>query len=249
MKRGREERLQIQPQHAEHGFTLLELLVSMTVVSLLATTVLFSWRIAAGAWGRASQLVENQRRVAAAHQVLEGQIAEMVSYAPWRRQGIADVFFQGEGQTARFLSHYSLTHRARSGLYRIEYQIAEAGDGTRQLLMNEVPAPNPEESGLLLVGTEQNPQGLLRHFAPFERKPETRVLLDELSEAHFEYYRPAGPWGPGSWLAEWFGRGNELPRAMAIRLTPKAGNGSLPPVSIVAAIASYAGSLPDASGL
>jgi prepilin-type N-terminal cleavage/methylation domain-containing protein len=236
---------------AENGFTLLELLVSMTVVSLLATTVLFGWRIAAGAWGKANQLVEAQRRAAATQQLLEEQMAEMVPKAPWQRKGMGDVFFQGERQTARFLSRYSLANRARSGLSRIEYQIVTTSDGTQQLLMNELPERNPEASGLLLTGSEQKPEGTVLHFVPFERTPQTRVLLENLKEARFEYYRSSGTLGgplvAGAWVSDWASRGNELPRAMAIRLTSGPDTGALQSVSVVARIENFAWSMPVVS--
>jgi prepilin-type N-terminal cleavage/methylation domain-containing protein len=225
---------------ARNGFTLLELLVSMTVVSLLATTVLFSWRIAAGAWGKANQLVEELRRAAATQQLLETQMAEMVPTAHWQRKGMGDVFFQGERQTARFLSRYSLANRARSGLYRIEYQIVTTSDGTQQLLMNEVPERNSDASGLLLTGAEQKPEGTVLRFAPFERRPETRVLLDGLREAHFEYYRLAGPLGAAGWVSDWTSLGSQLPRAMAIRVTPGPDDAARRTVSVVAGIENYA---------
>ena len=56
MKRNRE-------QKAGAGFTLLELLVSITIVSLLATTVLFGWRIAASAWQKANIHLQRSRTV------------------------------------------------------------------------------------------------------------------------------------------------------------------------------------------
>ena len=229
----------IRHSSLEGGFTLMELLVSMTIISLLSTTILFGWRIAAGAWGRASELVEEQRRVSAIHQVLEMQIAEMLPVSPWLGQGNLSVFFQGEPQTARFLSRYSLLTRSRSGLYRIEYQIVDAGDGSHQLLVNEIPVGNADESGSLLIGQEQHPDETKWQFAPFERTPQTRVLLEDLEEAHFEYYRPASALGEGGWVPEWTGGGLELPRAMAIRLTARPKANDLQPVSIVAGIENF----------
>lgn len=229
----------IRHSSLEGGFTLMELLVSMTIISLLSTTILFGWRIAAGAWGRANELVEEQRRVSAIHQVLEMQIAEMLPVSPWLGQGNLSVFFQGEPQTARFLSRYSLLTRSRSGLYRIEYQIADAGDGSHQLLVNEIPVGNVVDSGSLLSGREQDTDGMKLQFVPFERTPQTRVLLDNLEEAHFEYYRPASPSGGGGWVPEWAGGGIELPRAMAIRLTAQRDANDLQPVSIVAGIENF----------
>lgn len=223
----------------ERGFTLMELLVSMTVISLLAVTILFGWRIAAGAWGRANELVEEQRRVAAIQQLLATQMAEMTPVTPWRRQGNATVFFQGERQTARFLSRYSLGSRSRSGLFRVEYRIADGNDGTQQLVLKEIPVSNPNELGVLRIGSEPGPEGVLLRFAPFERTARTRVLLEELTEAHFEYYRPTRSLGPGGWVSEWRAQGNELPRAMAIRFNTRPVPNRLQPATIIAAIETF----------
>jgi prepilin-type N-terminal cleavage/methylation domain-containing protein len=221
------------------GFTLLELLVAVTVVSLLSTTILFGWRIAANAWGRASELVEEQRRVAATHELLQEQMAAMVPYSPWVRQGRQDVFFQGEPQTARFLSRYSLENRSGSGLYLVEYQMAETLDGTCQLLFNEIPLRNPEEAGALFTSAEESPAGPILRFSPVERTAKTRVLLERLAQCRMEYYRPAESQQPGRWTEQWISRGTELPRGMAIRIESRAEPNELRPVSVVAGITNY----------
>lgn len=224
---------------SECGFTLMELLVSMTIISLLAVTILFGWRIAAGAWGRASQLVDEQRRVAAIDQVLETQMAEMLPATPWLRQGNAAVFFQGEPRTARFLSRYSLVNRSRSGLYLVEYQISDGPSGTQQLLLNESPVENQDELGTLRADAPQSADSSQPRFVSFERTPQTRVMLEEITGAHFEYYQPAGPLGPGGWVSRWQGQANELPRAMAIRFSANPAPNRLQPAAVVARIEDY----------
>ncbi|MGH9783208.1 MAG: PulJ/GspJ family protein, partial [Terriglobia bacterium] len=120
--------------HHEAGVTLLELLVSITIVALLAATALFAWRVGVSAWEKAGTQLEKGRHVLSAHQLLQEQIASMVPYEAWTQQGARAVFFQGEGQTARFVSRTSLAHRAASGLFLIEYHVTEADGGTKQLL-------------------------------------------------------------------------------------------------------------------
>jgi hypothetical protein len=218
---------------------LLELLVSMSVLSLLATTVLFGWRIAAGSWGRVNTMVDEQRRVESVQQVLERQIADMVPVAPWLRQGSASVLFQGEREAARFVSRYSLLHRGRSGLYQIEYQIMEADGGGKQLLLNESPMRSASDVADLLIGTDQTSAGTVLRFAPMERNAATRVLLENAAELYFEYYRPASGANQAGWVDQWTARVNEVPRAMAIRVTPAPGRSRLQPVPVVVAIRNY----------
>ncbi|MBI2816746.1 MAG: prepilin-type N-terminal cleavage/methylation domain-containing protein [Acidobacteria bacterium] len=220
------------------GFTLLELLVSMTIVSLLATTVLFGWRVAVSAWEKASSHLQKSRTVLATNHLLQEQMASMVPY-----RGIAStgfhLFFQGEPLTARFLSRYSLTGRANSGLYRIEYQVVEAEDGTKQLLMNEVPVTSREELGALIQQADPASFSPQLRFAPFERGPRTVVLLAGVKDCRFEYYKAASALEAGTWVPEWLGTMNELPRAMAIRITPSDDPAGVAPASVVAAIRDF----------
>jgi prepilin-type N-terminal cleavage/methylation domain-containing protein len=244
---------------AEEGVTLLELLVSITIVALLAATALFAWRVGVSAWEKADAQLGKDRHVLAAHQLLQEQIASMVPYeARAERRGRA-VFFQGEGETARFVSRYSLANRAASGLYLIEYHVAEQPGGTpstsllssrtggvragKQLLLRETPVRGSEELGARIADIESDPEGFRLRLPAFERDAETVVLLEGLQECRFEYFRltpNAQPEGDlGNWTDEWVSRGNELPSAMRIHAVSSEDSGDLRPVTIVAAIRNF----------
>lgn len=220
------------------GFTLLELLISITIVSLLATIILFGWRIATSAWQRANSRLSQDRTVLASHHLLQQQMASMVPYRARTQRGGQEFFFQGEPQAARFLSLYSLTSRARSGLYLIEYQVTEQPGGTKQLLLNEIPVTSREELGALITGAEANPRGRVLQFAPFERGPQTVVLLDDLEECRFEYYSYRPP-EPGVWTDQWTSFNEELPRSMTIRAVSSVDSSGLLPVSITSSIRDF----------
>ncbi|OFW24029.1 MAG: hypothetical protein A3H27_09710 [Acidobacteria bacterium RIFCSPLOWO2_02_FULL_59_13] len=222
------------------GFTLLELLVSVTIVGLLAVTILFGWRVAASAWQRADRHLREQRVVVATHQVLEEQMASMVPYRVSPAQGPPIIFFQGDPEAARFVSRYSLADRARSGLYLIEYRIVEQRDGKKQLLVNEFPLHGPEELRALLEGVELSTVGSILRFDSFHEGPRTRTLLAGLQECRFQYYRPPRFNDPGGWTEQWVNVVDELPRGMAIRAVPAAGARNLQPVSVVATIQGFA---------
>ena len=221
------------------GFTLMELLVSMTVLSLLVTTILFSWRIAAGAWQKASTHLERSRTVLAVNHLLQEQMASMVPYHVVTSTGIQSLFFQGEGQVARFLSRYSMAGRMNSGLYRIEYQIVDGPDGTKQLLMNEYTVRSREELASLMTPPDPSLATQLFRFAPFQRTPQTFMLIEGLKECRFEYYKPPLLPDPGSWVSRWTSIQADLPQGMAIRIVAPADSADLKPVSIVAAIRNF----------
>lgn len=226
-------------RRARSGFTLLELLIAMTILSLLATTALFGWRIAASAWQKANSHLQESRAILETNQLLLEQMSSVVFYRALTASGASELFFQGEPQTARFVSRYSLTDRASSGLYRIEYQIVEQTDGTKQLLLNEFPVRSRQELGALIVDSETTSDGKVLIFAPFAHMARTRVLLEGLKECRFEYYEPPLPSKPGIWKERWIANTPELPRSIAIRLVSQTDSADLKPVSIVAAIRHY----------
>ena len=231
----------------EAGVTLLELLVSITIVSLLATTALFAWRVGVSGWEKASIQLERDRTVLAVHELLTEQIASMTPYQTPIEQGGQILFFQGEEETARFVSRYSLTHRSASGLYLVEYHVAEQQDGTRQLLFREEPVRGVEELGARVAGRDAESGVLRTRFHPFERGEAARVLLEGLQECRFEYYQPATPTRPGSWTSDWHGGANEIPPAIRIHALAPKDAGDLKPVTITAMVRNYARRQPPSS--
>ena len=221
------------------GFTLLELLVSMTILSLLATTILFGWRIAISAWQKASDHLERSRTVLEANQLLERQIASMLPYRTSTVKAGQVLFFQGEPRTARFLSRYSLTGRSSSGLYRIEYQIADMTAGGKELLMNEFPVQSDQELASLFSLPDPASTVKMLQFVSFERGPQTVVLLTGLQDCRFEYFKPAFANEAAHWTDQWAGPSTELPRAMAIRVALPESPSELQPSSVVAEIRNF----------
>src|SRR5260370_5889901 len=115
--------------------------------------------------------------------------------------GGAEVFFEGTTKSARLLTRYSLDGRAGSGLHRVEYEISEGPNGTRQLWMNEFLVRNREELGSLILGTEDDTTARILRFAPFERGMQTLTLIEGVQDCRFEYYRSPGPYQPGAWVS------------------------------------------------
>ena len=224
------------------GFTLLELLVAITVVSLLATAVLFSWRVASSAWQKVNQRLETDRTILATHQLLQEQMASLIPYRTLSLQGSRELFFQGEPEAARFVSRYSLERRARSGLYEIAYQVEQDRDGSKRLLLRETPLLGRDALSEVLLGAEMSPEGKLLKFRPFERDSQVVVLLENLQECRFEYYQPRTGLEAEGWVEAWRPRDNELPRAMRIRAVGRAQSGTLASDTLVAAIRNYSAS-------
>ena len=62
------------------GFTLMELLVSMTIVGFLALAILFGFRIGTNAWAKGETGMERIRTTQATFDLLNRQLGSVVDY-------------------------------------------------------------------------------------------------------------------------------------------------------------------------
>ena len=140
----------------ERGITLIEMLIAVTLLSLLSVAVLFGMRIGLNAMERSNDRLMTNRKVLGVERVLTQQIAGMMPVmadcvtnpqAPPARLP----FFQGEPETMRFVSSYSLNEAGRGYPRVLEYQViaGENGAGVR-LIVNESWYSGPTSAGSIL---------------------------------------------------------------------------------------------------
>ena len=197
------------------GVTLIELLIAVSLVSLVSLGILFSIRVGVNAMGRSNNLVMANRRVLGIQRAIEQQVAGiMMVDANCRSAPGAGIqrqaFFQGESASLRFVSSYSLQEAARGYARILEYQVIpmESGRGVR-LVVNERLYTGPESTGALCLG------GAPPQFTPVAIGPDSFVLADRLEYCRFSYLeaRPLRVWLP-RWIRQ------DLPLAVRIEMTP-----------------------------
>lgn len=205
------------------GVTLIELLIAVSLVSLLAVGILMAIRVGVNAMEKTNNRFLSNRRVLGAQRALEQQIAglfvtradcQVGPGAPPTRLP----FFQGEPAAMRFVSSYSLQESSRGYPRILEYSVipGEKGQGVR-LVVNERLYSGPESTGALCVGAGPPGEGAL--FRPIEVGPNSFVLADRLAFCHFAYLEPAPPSEPQRWLPRWV-RADLLPLAIRIEMAP-----------------------------
>ncbi|MBL8235281.1 MAG: homocysteine S-methyltransferase family protein, partial [Bryobacterales bacterium] len=111
------------------GVTLLELLIAVTLLSLLVAGVLTAMRAGLTALSRTNARVIANRKAVGAQRILEQQLAGFMpviaecnaagGQGPFTRVP----FFQGETQTMRFVSTYSLGDASRGVPRILEFQV------------------------------------------------------------------------------------------------------------------------------
>ncbi len=190
------------------GVTLIEVLIAVSLLSLLSVGMLMAMRVGLNALNRANSRLIDNRRVIGVERILEQQIAGLVPVmamcaVPQAR--VRMTFFQGEPQAMRFVSTFSLTEAWRGRPQLLEYLVIPRDDGEGvRLVVNEVPYTGAEGAGNLCLGPVPGPTGdLVPRFLPIQAGPRSFVLADRLAACKFSYLAPAPVGTPPPALPVW----------------------------------------------
>jgi len=204
------------------GVTLMELLIAVTLVSLLSVGILFALRVGLNAMEKANTRLMSNRRVLGAQRALEQQIAGLMPVTADCRSApdappVKMPFFQGEPQSMRFVSSFSLEEAGRGYPRIVEFQVIPGEDqqGVR-LVVNELLYWGPMSTGMLCLGPSPALPGPM--FRPIEVGPRSFVLADRLAYCRFSYQELAPPPELRRWVVRWIRP--ELPAAIRIEMAP-----------------------------
>jgi prepilin-type N-terminal cleavage/methylation domain-containing protein len=191
------------------GVTLIELMISITLVAAIITGLLLAMRTSLLAYDRVNQRLEENRRAVGMEQTLERQIGGVIPIVG--DCGTARIpLFGGDQQSLRFLSQYSLAEGSRGYPRILEYQVAPDPSGGVRLMMNERLYGGPSTIGPLCSGNV---------FLPVQLGPESIQAVGRLAFCRFAYreFLPdallAGNWFP-SWTRP------ALPGAVRVEMAP-----------------------------
>ncbi len=225
------------------GLTLMEVLVAISLLSLLSVAILTSLRVGAAAWGKANDSLMLDRRIATANAIFHSALENILPvYAEFQQGPVASpvvfLFFQGQPESMRFVTGYSLQGGPRAGLRLMELQVVDGPRGKR-VLLNERPYGGPRAAGSLVTGASPDPSaGELRlFFAPIEPQPNSFVIADELEGCMFSYLLQETPYDAGRWVSVWQ-RLTAIPGAVSIQMAGRADSARLRPVTVTAPIRS-----------
>lgn len=161
---------------AAGGFTLLELLVALSILALIVGSVTAGLRLTSASIGRGEEAVREAARLRAAVGIVERSIRS-ADPVPVSTGSGAILFFLGEGKRVRFLS-------ARP-------PVALGPGGPRLMSFHEAPGP---EGGLAVSAASPFRVGGAGSWDGTEGQ---RILLPGAGELSFSY--SAGPDDKGQW--------------------------------------------------
>jgi general secretion pathway protein J len=187
------------------GFTLIEVVVSMTILGFILVIIFGAFRLSLSAWDRGEKTREEYQRQRTAIQLISRQIKSMVPYKIKTQKAEGDyIAFEGRAQSVKFVSTLSLKSIQPDGFVFAIYDFKEGG----------------QEGGRLVVYEQRV---VNKDFFEDRPKEEQEVnLLEGVSDVRFEYFREEDneKTRAEGWLTEWNAKEEkELPTAL--RMTVK----------------------------
>lgn len=223
------------------GMTLIEILVAVTLLGILSVGLVTALQVTAGAWSSARNTRSQDRGIANSNALLHAQFAGVTPVIPQvlnRQLRVSGgPFFQGEPNSMRFVSSYSMTEGVRGGLQIVELQVSRGEEGLR-LLLTQSPYQGPLSVGRFIIGAERLPGdvGMRLLFAPIQPRPDSLIVADRLAAITFSYLRGSRRREePDTWVSVW-DNPQQLPQAIRLSIEPLEDVGRLRPVTIVSEV-------------
>jgi prepilin-type N-terminal cleavage/methylation domain-containing protein len=213
-------------RHRRRGVTLIEMLIAITLVTLLSTGILYAMRLGLGALEQTNRKFTDNRRALGSLRVLDQQLAGVVPAQITCGGGRADqgpLFFSGAQNSLQFVSSYTLEEAAR-GYPRIVEYVVMRGDPARgggvRLIMQETPYTGPFSlqpycGGLGSDPFYRSPTAVLR---PVRLGPRPFVIADQLAYCRLSYLRVHPNTFQRNWEPSYTGA--VLPAAVRIEMAP-----------------------------
>jgi general secretion pathway protein J len=220
------------------GVTLIELLIAISLVGLLTAGMMYAMRIGLTTMERSNERLLANRRVLGVDRIMHQQLASIM---PVKAEcggpngpGAVVPFFEGEPQTLRFASSYSLEEATRGYPRILEYHVIPGREGRGvRLVVNESLYTGPLSAGAACVGLQPAAGGQLGRYRPVEVGAASFVLADNLDYCTFSYKEELRDPPFERWHPVW--RSAKLPAAVRINLAPlpdSAGRVHVMPVTV-----------------
>jgi general secretion pathway protein J len=118
---------------SSRGFTLLELVIALTIVAMIVVIIFGALRIGIRAWEKGEKDVDNRQRQRIVLDLIKRQLASTSLSAVWGRdQQLASL--TGDSKSIAFVSHIPITPGNRFGPVYIRYAVKQEKGGNKERL-------------------------------------------------------------------------------------------------------------------
>jgi general secretion pathway protein J len=123
------------------GFTLLELLISMTILSIVAVLILQALRISSQVWEKGESRINHMQRSRISFDTIFKQLSSAYPFTAKDKIENKDILvFEGNSDSIKFVTTRSIGHNSRGGLFYVSYSIEEdLSTGNKTLIAYQQP--------------------------------------------------------------------------------------------------------------
>jgi general secretion pathway protein J len=173
--------------HPNSGFTLLELLMSLSILSIIVVIIFGALRIGARAWEKGEQEIDARQRHRIVLDLMKRQLSS-ICLEEIKKEDQASFFLKGDSKSLEFASGISMHPGNAAEIVYVKYQV-RTGETTGERLFFF-------EKNLVL--TETDPDSAELEDEAFHE------LLPEVHSVVFEYLKtPGGDAGDYEWQPLW----------------------------------------------
>ncbi len=187
-------------ERGERGFTLLEMLIAMTLLGLLMLGLFGGLRLGARVWEASDARSADRARIEAVQRFIRTYLGQARPLAAADRTGDDLVAFIGRPGGLDFTATLP-THLSAGGFEHVALSLAER-DRDQGLVLEHGPLRRREDGRAELIQLEE---------------PETAVLLDNVAAVEFSYYGAHDRDEDGEWSDRWDDE-DRLPLLVRIRV-------------------------------
>jgi general secretion pathway protein J len=207
------------------GFTLIEVVVTLTILGFILVIISGAFRLGISAWDRGESIKEEYQKIRIISQLVTRQVKSIVPYKIQTKKAEGDYLaFEGKAQSLRFVSALPVkTHQPEGFVYTI-YQFKESDQNGGRLILYEQRVLNRD---------------LL------EEEPKEGIgipLIEGVSRILFEYYQEEdlSKNQTEAWLEEWSAKEKkELPKCLKMTVNFKDSKGKDPSFVLILPISAF----------
>jgi general secretion pathway protein J len=195
--------------NSARGFTLLELLIGMTLLGFILSLLFGGFRLAASSWDAVETRIERTNDEQLARALVRRLLAQMQPVR-WKKALNVPIAFSGEQGVLRALA--PLTGQAGAGGLRL-IELGRETEGTAT------------GTGMRLVLRQAPVRYDVENFASGLGEAKGYLVLDNLDAVEFSYFGPGKIGDPPRWQDVWTNQ-EQLPQLVRLRLKSREGGWS-----------------------
>lgn len=184
----------------QRAFTLLELLIGMTLLAIMLAIAFAALRFSSRSMERTDALVREMEDLRSAGAVLQ-RLLSQAQPLPHEEEH-AQVMFRGEAQVVEFVAPVPVQEGRLAGLYQYRLHFVPVMEGVQLVLEHQ-----PYRPGVSLT---------------WDSVPDRTVLVRGLRDGSFSYFAPPQDAGDEAWSEHW-SLEDALPALFRMQLEPPPG--------------------------